>query len=104
MTRTLRAKPTRPSPAPAALGLTVLANLQKGRARLQAINADRKAQGEFIRRMVAEFAMLDAAAGHPHRGRAKRIAHKLKGRRSERRIRKILVSLVPLVGGTARRR
>jgi hypothetical protein len=54
--------------------------------------------------MVAEFAMLDAAAGHPHRGRAKRIAHKLKGRRSERRIRKILVSLVPLVGGTARRR
>lgn len=89
MTITLRAKPTRP-PSAAMVGAKVLAGLAKGR---DTINAERRAHGEFMRRIIAEYVLLDEQAGHPHRGRAGRIARKLKNRLSQRWINKVLVAL-----------
>lgn len=88
MTRTARAKPTGQSPA--AVGLKVLAALARGR---QKINQARQEQAGFWRRIILEYALLDAQAGHPPRGRAGRIARKLKGRLSQRWINKVLVAL-----------
>ncbi len=93
MTITLRAKPTH-RPSPAVVGAKVLAGLARGR---QKINQARKEQAGVWRRIVLEYAVADAQAGHPPRGRAGRIARKLTRRLgkslSERRIQKYLVLL-----------
>jgi hypothetical protein len=68
------------------LGRRVLAGLEKGRAR--AI-AQAKARGAVSARIVHDLAVVDARR-HPPRGRAGRIARKLRGQLSESQVRRIL--------------
>lgn len=76
-----------------AVGRQVLANLAAGRKALQAVNEERKERGDFYRRIIAEYVLLELRAGQSSWGRAGRIARKLHGRLSERQIRKYLVLL-----------
>jgi hypothetical protein len=82
-------KPTH-KPSSTVVGRKVLLGLAKGRDK---INAERKAQGEFNRRIVAEYAVQDAAAGRPQWGRSGRISRKLKTlgvQLSEKQVRKYI--------------
>ena len=74
----------------AAIGRHVLKNLEQGR---DAVNATRKAQGDFHRRIIAEYLLLDLQAGGVRWGRGGRIQRQLKGRLSVRQVNKILVLL-----------
>ena len=81
-----QAKP-RARTSDAALGVAVRRALDAGRAKRIA-NAKRR--GAASAALVLDAAMLDVHAGRPERGRAGRIARKLKGDLSESRVRKIL--------------
>ena len=59
------------------VGELVLAGLAKGR---NAVNSARKRQARATRHIVEALAIEDAKAGFPSRGRAERIAKKLKGK------------------------
>lgn len=80
----------RKSPDPAAVGAKVLRNLAKGRAKL---HEDRRAQATFWRRIIADYVLLDLRDGGSRRGRAQRIACKLRHKIGERMVRRYLASL-----------
>lgn len=83
-----------PGPSAASLGAKVLAGLAKGRARLLVLNHERRALAAVRRRVVSEYAAMDAQDGRPQRGRAGRIARKLNQKISERQVRKYLAQLI----------
>lgn len=83
----------KPNPSAATLGTKVMANLERGRARLMVLNRERQEMGDLWRRVIAEYVLLDKEAGLPLRGRAGRIARKLNRRISERMVRRYLEQL-----------
>lgn len=73
-----------------AVGARVLAALDRGRAK--AI-AQARARGARTLALVADLAHADLLAGRSARGRPGRIARRLRGAVSERRVREILAAL-----------
>lgn len=74
----------------ARLGFQVLANLAEGR---EAMNRERQERADFLRRIIANYVLLEEQAGCPRWGRAGRIARKLHGQIGERQVRKYLAQL-----------
>jgi hypothetical protein len=64
--------------------------LAKGRARA---NTQRQREARRWHATIIDLADADTRAGNPPKGRAKRIAQKLRGVRSERQIRRILAAV-----------
>jgi hypothetical protein len=86
-----RVEPYAPIPLdPAAVGRKVLAGLAKGRT---IVNRERQARGAERAAQVGYLILTDRAAGHPDRGRPRRIRRALGGTLSESRIRKIIARL-----------
>ena len=74
----------------AILGKKVLANLARGR---EQINADRREQAGFWKRIISDYLIMDQQDGQPRWGRARRISDKLRGRLKERTVRRYVVTL-----------
>ncbi|MDR4469833.1 MAG: hypothetical protein MRJ68_16310 [Nitrospira sp.] len=72
------------------LGRQVLKNLAEGR---EAMNRERQERADFLRRIIANYVLLEEQAGRPRWGRAGRIARKLHGQIGERQVRKYLEQL-----------
>lgn len=75
------------APDPARVGLAVLAAFDRGRAEAHAAAALRAAR---LRDVVQLYAEQDQARGLPPRGRAGRIARRLRGLASERHVRRLI--------------
>lgn len=89
----MKRRSTKRPPSPAIVGAQVLQNLKKGRTRLRALNEERKARSELVKRLIAELALTEEWRGCPQRGRAGRISRKLNGLIGERMVQKYLEQL-----------